>query len=275
MNRQIMSKTAMFLIIILSILGCSKDDDGNSDNNPSEKLSLPVKAISKDANGNVIKTITYTYDSQKRTSTMNVIDKNPDLNATTTYNYENGKITMLKDYDNSSKPLEKKIYFYNSNGMVKEEEYMNNSLAYINEWFHRPDGGKERRIKNPSGHLFETWYYRFTSAGNIERVVLDYTDNADEDIEYTFSNYDNKQRAAVSYMNSVLPAILMEIEGTKLSLTNNPQTFTQKEIDTGNLIADMKIEYLYNTRGQVIQMKTFKTGTINLLGINTIEYKEF
>ncbi|GGE95865.1 hypothetical protein GCM10011518_01430 [Flavobacterium limi] len=256
------------------LLSCSKDD-GDVDHTPLQKVSLTVKSIYKDAGGNITLTNEYTYDSQKRMKTHKAINKNPQLNAITTYDYENGKITSIKDYDDPSKPLEKKIYFYNANGMVKEEEYINNVLKYIIEWYHRSDGGKERRIKNPSGHLFETWYYRFTSSGNIQRVVLDYTDNADDDTEYIFSNYDTKKRSEVSYLNAVLPSLLMQIEGTKLSIQNNPQTFAQKSLVTGGYLINSKIEYTYNIKDQVTQMKIFRAHNNDLVYNITLEYQDF
>lgn len=259
-------------ISCMLLLSCSKDDGDIDHNNPSAKVSLPVKTIYKDAGGNITLTNEYTYDSQKRMKTHKAIDKNPQLNAITTYDYENGKITSVKDYDDPSKPLEKKIYFYNANGMVKEEEYINNVLTFKNEWYYRSDGGKERRIKSPSGHLFETWYFRFTSSGNIERVVLDYTDNADDDGEYIFSNYDTKKRSLVNHLNAVLPSILMQIEGTKLSVPNNPQALARKNLATGS-VNNIKMGYSYNGKDQVTELNTFVNG--DLTSKVALEYQDF
>ncbi|MBZ4041372.1 hypothetical protein [Flavobacterium hibisci] len=267
-------KHLLLPLLCILLLSCSKDS-GDEGDNPPAKISLLVKSIYKDANGNVTSTSEYTYDSQKRLRTYKTIDNNPELNAINTYSYENGKITFLKDYADASKPLEKKIYFYNANGMVKEEEYINNSLVFINEWYHRTDGGKERRIKSPSGHLFETWYYRFASSGNIERVVLDYADNANEDTEYIFSNYDNQKRSVVSHLNSVLPGILMQIDGTKLSVPNNPRAFNQKSLVSGTNLANVKMEYTYNINKQVTQIKTFRIDSGDLISDVTLQYQDF
>ena len=216
-------------IICLLLLSCSKDNDENTDNNtPSTKTSLPVKATRKDANGTVIRTTTYSYDSQNRLKTLKVVDANASLNLTQTISYENGKITSLMDYDDPAKPLEKRIYFYDGNGIKSEEVYRNNILNLKIEWYYRPDGGKERRIKNASGALIKTWYYRFSATGNIERSLEDNLDSLVEDVEHTFSNYDNKLRVIVSPINSVMTYIQLGFPGTNLPAPNNPLTFNLK-----------------------------------------------
>ena len=260
-------------IICLLLLSCSKDNDENTDNNtPSTKTSLPVKVTSKDANG-LTRTSTFSYDSQNRLKTLKVADANASLNYTTTMNYENGKITSLLDYDDPAKFLEKFVYFYDGNGIKSEEVYRNNILNLKIEWYYRPDGGKERRIKNASGALIKTWYYRFSATGNIERSLEDNVDSLVEDVEHTFSNYDNKLRVIVSPINSVMTYIQLGFPGTNLPAPNNPLASTVKKLTSGTTVSET-YEYTYNNKNQVTVMKT-KNGNGALITTRTIDYQEF
>jgi hypothetical protein len=268
------TKHLLVPIICLLLLSCSKDNDENTDNNtPSTKTSLPVKATRKDANGTVIRTTTYSYDSQNRLKTLKVVDANASLNLTQTISYENGKITSLMDYDDPAKPLEKRIYFYDGNGIKNEEFYSDNILNFRYEWYYRPDGGKERRVKYTSGALLETYYYRFSATGNIERMIIDNASASQEDYEYNFSSYDNKSRTiANDFFNDVIPYILLGFPGTNLPAPNNPLALNLK---IGNTIIKQTYEYTYNNKNQVTAMKAKDPDNGNLLSTRTIEYQEF
>lgn len=261
-------------IICLLLLSCSKDNEENADNNsPSVKTSLPVKVTYKNASGTVIQTNTTTYDGQKRISKL-VINKNSNPDAVHTFSYENGKITQVVDWNDPVKPQEKYIYFYNANGMLKEELYYNNVLAYIYEWFYRPDGGKERRVKDPDAgnSVVQTWYYKFSATGNIERVVWD---TAGEDFEYTYSNYDNKLRSNSSEASNLIPYVLLGFPGTNLPAPNNPLNATYKSLTTGNMISASTNEHTYNTKNQVTEIKIKDSNTGALKQTRTIDYQEF
>lgn len=255
------------------LLSCSKDDENSGNNNSSTKVSLPVKVTRKNAGDIVVDVNTYTYDSQKRKKTRRFVDG--ERPYTSSYSYENGKITQMIDYDDVSKPLEKFVFYYNSDGMLKEEFYYNGVLAYNCEWYHRPDGGKERRIKSTAGVLVQTWYYRLSLTGNIERVLVDNVDTTIQDEEYTFSGFDNKQRVVNSYVNNVIYIILTQIEDTKINIPNNYTALTHKQLGTGNLLSNLKMEYSYNTKGQVKQTKIFRVSDNALVFTDTIEYQEF
>ena len=237
-------------------------------------VSLPVKVTYRNASGTVIQTNTTTYDTQKRISKFVMVNQNPNLSVVHTFSYENGKIIQLIDWEDAAKPLEKYIYFYNANGMLKEELYYNNVLAYNYEWFYRPDGGKERRVKDPDAgnSVVQTWYYKFGATGNIERLVWD---TAEEDIEYTFSNYDNKLRCISSPVTNVMPFILLGFPGTNLPAPNNPQAYTRKSLTTGNMISSYTLEYIYNNKNQVTERKTKDNNSGALIETRTIEYQEF
>lgn len=263
------------LLSFLLLLSCSKSDD-NENTSPTSTNSLPVKTTHKNANGILLQTSTLTYNNQKRLSKLVIVDQNPNLSAVHTFSYESGKITQIIDWADATKPLEKHIYFYDSNGMKKEEEYQNNALVYIYDWYYRTDGGKERRIKSASsGNLLCTLYYRFSATGNIERYLFDYVDPTEEDIEYTFSNYDNKIRAIASLINNAMPSILLGFNGTNLPAPNNPQAYTYKSLTTGNIISSSTIEYTYNNKDQVTVMKIKNAASGALLETRTIEYQEF
>lgn len=266
-------KHLLLPIFFMLLISCSKDDGNSENNNPSTKVSLPVKVTRKNASGDMVSESTYTYDSQKRRKTTRLVDMN--ISYTSTYSYENGKITQIIDHDDASKPLEKLVFYYNSGGMIKEEVYYNDVLAFNYEWYHRPDGGKERRIKNTTGELVQTWYYRLSSTGNIERVLVDNVNATIQDEEYIFSGFDNKQRVVNSYVNNVIYIVLTEVEGTKINVPNNNTTLTHKQLGTGDLIAGVKMEYTYNTKGQVTQTKIFRVSSNVLAYTDTIEYQEF
>lgn len=241
-------------------------------------VSLPVKITYKNAGGTAFRTATMTYDSQKRLNKKIIVDQvNPGVNNTQTLSYDNGKITLLLNYDNNpSSPKEKHIYYYNANGMQKEELYYDNVLSWIHEWFYRTDGGKERKIKRASNELYATWYYRFSSTGNIQRAVLDNVHTATEDEEYTFGNYDNKLSSGLpSEYTYVLPYIIMGFPGTNLPTPNNPQVYTKKSLTTGNVINNYTIEYTYNAKNQVTLMKLKNVSNGALIQTRTIEYQEF
>lgn len=158
--------------------------------------------------------------------------------------------------------------------MLKEELYYNNVLAYNYEWFYRADGGKERRVKNYQGVPVVTYYYRCSATGNIERMVVDNVSG--EDLEYTFSNYDNKLRAiSGSILNYVIPSFLLGFNGTNLPAPNNPQAYTYKSLTTGNVINNYTIEYTYNAKNQVTLMKLKNVSNGALHQTRTIEYQEF
>ncbi|MWB93067.1 hypothetical protein GON26_01720 [Flavobacterium sp. GA093] len=236
--------------------------------------SLPVRITRKNASNALLGLNTITYDNQKRIESSRFVDK--DMGTTSTYSYENEKITRLIEYDDTTRPSEKYVFYYNAEGMVKEEFFLNNTLTYIYQWYHRPDGGKERRCKYfNSGDLVETWYYRLSAIGNVERVVKDNVNAALEDEEYTYSGFDNKQRAVSSHVNYVIHNILMETQGTGITVPNNPTTFIRKQLGTGNLLANQKMEYTYNTKGQVTQTKIFQANTGTLVYTDIIEYQDF
>ena len=267
-------RQAVFALTLLSItMSCSKDNENTDNNTPSAKTSLPVKVTSKDANG-LTRTSTFSYDSQNRLKTLKVADANASLNYTTTMNYENGKITSLLDYDDPAKFLEKFVYFYDGNGIKNEEFYSDNILNFRYEWYYRPDGGKERRVKYTSGALLETYYYRFSATGNIERMILDNASASQEDYEYNFSSYDNKSRTiANDFFNDVIPYILLGFPGTNLPAPNNPLTYNLKIGNT--IIEQTTYEYTYSNKNQVTAIKTKNTDNGNLLSTHTIEYQEF
>lgn len=266
-----------FLLILLSltIFSCSKRDDDDISANPPATISLPVKVTYTNASGTVTQTNTMTYDGQKRLSkTVIINNQNANLSVTNTFSYANGKITQVVDWNDPAKPLEKFVFFYDSNGMKNEEWYSDGTLYYTYEWFYRPDGGKERRVKNTSGNLVKTDYYRFSATGNIERVVIDNVSG--EDIEYTFSNYDNKLRAiSGSILNNAIPSFLLGFNGTNLPAPNNPQAYTYKSLTTGNMIASHTIEHIYNSKNQVTVMKIKRVSDGSLVETRTTEYQEF
>lgn len=245
---------------------------------PPPTVSLPVKITYKNAGGTAFSTVAMAYDSQKRLNKMIIVNQtNPEQNNTQTISYENGKITLLLNYDNApSSPKEKYIYYYNSGGMQKEELYYDNVLSWIYEWYYRADGGKERRVKRASNELYATWYYRFSATGNIERAVLDNVHTLTEDFEHTFGNYDNKlNNPNTSQFSYTMPYIIMGFPGTNLPAPNNPQTFTKKSLATGNVVENYTIAYTYNAKNQVTLMtlKNAATGAVNQT--RTIEYQEF
>ncbi len=263
-------------IICLLLLSCSKDDNGNTDNNnPSAKVSLPIKVTHKDASGNVKQTGTITYDNQKRINKLAIIDQDPNQNLTNTFSYETDKITQITEYNDPAIQTKKQIYYYNSNGMYKEEQFFNGTLRYIIDWHYRPDGGKERRMKNTSGNLLVTWYYRFGATGNIERVVIDNVNVTVEDWEYIFSNYDIKLRSISNPVNDMIAFIIMDFPGTNFPAPNNPQAYTKKSITTGNIINSSTLEYTYNNKNQVTVMKIKDANNGALKETRTIEYQEF
>lgn len=244
---------------------------------PAPKVSLPVKVTYKNAGGTVILTNTPTYDSQKRLSSVRTID-NVDVtdNRTTTHSYENGKVTSNIVYDDTAQPKQKYIYYYNTSGMQKEELYYDNVLNFNWEWYYRPDGGKERRMKRVTGEAVATWFYRFSATGNIERAVSDDAVAGAEDFEYTFGNFDNKPSARIaSQYNYVIPHIIMGFPGTNLPTPNNPQTYTKKSLTTGNVVENYNIDYTYNAKNQVTLMifKNVSNGAVKRTC--TIEYQEF
>ncbi|MBP1223067.1 Ig-like domain-containing protein [Flavobacterium sp. 1355] len=236
--------------------------------------SLPVKVMYKNASGTIFQTSTITYDTQKRINKLVIVNQNSNLNAIQNFSYENGKIIQFIDWEDAVKPLEKYIYYYDGNGMTKEELYYNNVLAYNYEWFYRADGGKERRIKDPdaANSVVQTYFYKFSATGNIERVVWD---TAGEDFEYTYSNYDNKLRSISSPVLSTVPYILLGFQGTNLFTPNNPQAYTRKSLTTGNMISSHTIEHTYNNKNQVTEMKIKDSNSGALKEIRTIEYQEF
>lgn len=238
-------------------------------------ISLPVKVTYTNASGTVTQTNTMTYDGQKRLSkTVIINNQNANLSVTNTFSYANGKITQVVDWEDAAKPQEKFVFFYDSNGMKNEEWYSGGTLYYTYEWFYRSDGGKERRVKNTSGNLVKTDYYRFSATGNIERVVIDNVSG--EDIECTFSNYDNKLRAiSGSILNIAIPSFLLGFNGTNLPAPNNPQAYTYKSLTTGNMIASHTIEHIYNSKNQVTVMKIKRVSDGSLVETRTTEYQEF
>lgn len=237
-------------------------------------VSLPVKVTYKNASESVTQTNTITYDTQKRISKLIIVNQNPNLSVVHTFSYENGKITQIVDWEDAAKPLEKYIYFYDANGMLKEEMYYNNVLIYNYEWFYRPDGGKERRVKDPDAgnSVVQTWFYKFSATGNIERVVWD---TATEDFEYTYSNYDNKLRSISIPVTNVMPYILLGFPGSNLPAPNNPLNTTYKSLTTGNVISASTNEYTYNNKNQVTVMKIKDSNSGALKQTRTIEYQEF
>lgn len=240
-------------------------------------VSLPVKVTHKNASGTAFRTATMTYDSQKRLNKKIFVDQNTSLNETQTFSYDNGKITLISVFPNDpSQSVDKYIYYYNANGMQKEELFLGNVLKYTYEWFYRADGGKERRVRDASNELLETWYYRFSATGNIERAVCDRTHSAHQDFEYTFGNYDNKLRSSVgTQVGYVLPHIILGFNGTNLPLPNNPLSYTKKSLTSGAILENYKIEYTFNSKNQVtlITLKNPSSGAV----IKTcgIEYQEF
>lgn len=268
-------RQAVFALTLLSItMSCSKDNENTDNNTPSAKTSLPVKVIYKIPNGTTTKTTTYSYDSQNRLKTVKVVDANASLNFTETISYENGKITSLRDYDNPAKEIEKHIFFYDEKGIKNEEFYRDNILNFRYEWYYRPDGGKERRVKYTSGVLFQTWYYRFGATGNIERMILDNASASQEDYEYNFNGYDNKSRTIANiYFNTVIPYILLGFPGTNLPAPNNPLTYNLKIGNT--IIEQTTYEYTYSNKNQVTAIKTKNTDNGDLRSTHTIEYQEF
>lgn len=262
-------KHLLLPIFCTLLLSCSKDD-GDVGDHPSINGSLPVKVTRNYPNGDIFSRSTFTYDSQKRRKTMRYEDQE---NAyTQTITYESGKIIDVFDYDAIGKPEEKHVHTYNANGVVKEEVYHNNTLFFIIDWFYRPDGGKEKRVKNAKGELVETWYYRFSSNGNIERTVLDHVSPALQDEEYIYSGFDNKQRVVNSYMFFGLPQVLLEVPDTKIILRNNQTEFIRKQLGTGAIVSNLKMKYTYNTKGQVTQTQIIQVNNNTLMYTDTIEY---
>ena len=267
------TKHLLVPIICLLLLSCSKDNDENADNNtPSAKTSLPVKLTYTDASGTVIRTNNITYDTQKRKNKLVVVNQNASLNYTETFSYENGKITIIKDWSDPVKPEVKWIFFYDTNGVTKENYYLDSNLTFIYEWFYRPDGGKERRVKNTSGDLVLTYYYRYNATGNIERMVTDNVSPSVEDEEYTFGTYDTKSRSFSSIVNVTGLSYILGFPGTNLPAPNNPLTMTYK---SGNNNVNENYEYTYNNKNQVIVTKVKNSTNGSLKQTQTIEYQEF
>ncbi|CAD0004832.1 MULTISPECIES: hypothetical protein [Flavobacterium] len=237
--------------------------------------SLPVKVTHTNISGAVTQTSTITYDNQKRINKVTIVNQTPNQNLTNTFSYEADKITEIIEYNDPAIQTKKQIYYYNANGVYKEEQFFNGTLRYIIDWYYRPDGGKERRIKNTSGNLLTTWYYRFGATGNIERVVIDDVNVTVEDWEYIFSNYDTKLRSISNPVNDMIAFIMMGFPGTNFPAPNNPQAYIRKSLTSGNVINTSTLEYTYNNKNQVTVMKIKDANNGSLKESRTIDYQEF
>lgn len=268
-QKQMKKKLAVFLSGML-FLACSKSEDEVP--NVPAKVSLLTKAYGKNlTTGNLGTPVTYSYDDQKRLSTI----KSP--TETETFTYETGKITHTTTYTNTATPTQKSIFFYNEKGMIKEEIYKNNILEEIATWKYRTDGGKEIAHTKPNGNLIHTKYIRFSDTGNIERVAVDVTDVTGFDYEYVFEDFDtNKLHYTSIYFPLVYPKIIIETNIAGLKPPNNPRQLKISKTGTNTTYAYRRHEYLYNSNGQVIERKTFDLLDNNKhLSTEVYEYQEF
>ncbi|VXA94901.1 hypothetical protein FLAVO9AF_10118 [Flavobacterium sp. 9AF] len=270
-----MKKNVLLSLLIIIIVSCSKSDKEIT-SNYSNLLSLPVKTIRKNSTGTIIRTSHFEYDNLKRRKKVTYLDIDPNQNAVETLNYENGKIIRYFDWDDPSVPLQKYVYYYDENGIKNEELYQDANLYYTYEWYYRPDGGKEKRVRNPdqAGTLVMTFYYRFDSNGNLERVVKDNVNPSLEDIEYTFTNYDTKLRSVVSPVHELITFNLLDVEATKLTSPNNPVNNTKKSLVSNVVTESYKHVYTYNAKGQVIEDKVYTFNDV-LFQTVSIEYQDF
>ena len=192
-------KKLLYLLLALTIFGCSSNDDDNSDdidNNDNNNNNILVSKISFDDidNNSYSYEENFTYELNKIVERLDVMYYNGSIQNTyrAQFIYSNDLIARVDGYDEDDNLLDRTTFQYDSQSrvtLVEECYYQNGSCEndYTNSVSYNSDGTITVSNADSNSNDDSVYTYQLDNQGNIIGALWE-----DDDCEEIVSiNYDN------------------------------------------------------------------------------------
>ena len=186
-------KKLLYLFLVLTILGCSSNDDNSDDIDNNDNNNILVSKISYD--DNEVASYSYeenfTYELNKIVERLDVTYYNGSIQNTyrAQFIYSNDLIARVDYYDEDDNLLDRTTFQYDSQSrvtLVEEDSYYNGSIEYESSDSVSYNSDGTITISNSDSDSAE-YTYQLDNQGNIIRSLWE-----DDDCEEIVSvNYDD------------------------------------------------------------------------------------
>ena len=186
-------KKLLYLFLVLTILGCSSNDDNSDDIDNNDNNNILVSKISYD--DNEVASYSYeenfTYELNKIVERQDVTYYNGSIQNTSRaqFIYSNDLIARVDYYDEDDNLLDRTTFQYDSQSrvtLVEEDSYYNGSIDYESSDSVSYNSDGTITISNSDSNSVE-YTYQLDNQGNIIRGLWE-----DDDCEEIVSvNYDD------------------------------------------------------------------------------------
>lgn len=256
-----MKKLNLFIGILigLTILSCSSDDNNGTDDQTPEEMTKLLKKMTFSGNGNYSLTLFYnTDDKLDRIESAGTGD-----DFIKQFYYDNGVLDRAEFQDLngvSDGSIEQYVY---DNGLLIERQDFYNTTTLDERFlysFNNSNIDNIQYIGNGQTTYSEEYIFEYDSNNNVLSRKHDYLNTAISDQELTFT-YDNKKSP---FLNLEPNIVLID---DFFSFVNNPTSQILTDLSNNSVISEKNYTYTYDNDDYAIS-RTDGTETI------TYEYYE-
>ncbi len=241
------------ILIGLTILSCSSDDNSGTDDQTPEETTKLLKKISFSGNGNY--SLIFFYNADDKLDRIESAGTGDDFIKQ--FFYDNGVLDRAEFEDLngvSDGSIEK--YIYNNGQLIQREDYFNNTT--LDESFEYSFSNE--LISNIKYFGFnetafsEQYIFEYDSNNNVISRETDYVNNSISDEELTFT-YDGKKSPFLNFEPNI---ILID---DFFSFKNNPTSEILTDLSNSNVIYQRNYTYTYDSDDYAIS-RTGDTETV-------------
>jgi len=247
------------ILIGLTILSCSSDDNSGTDDQTPEETTKLLKKISFSGNGNY--SLTFFYNPDDKLDRIESAGTGDDFIKQ--FFYDNGVLDRAEFQDlNGVSDGSIEQYIYNNGQLIQREDYFNNTT--LDETFEYSFSNE--LISNIKYFGFnetafsEQYIFEYDSDNNVISRKTDYVNNSISDEELTFT-YDDKKSPFLNFEPNI---VLID---DFFSFKNNPTSEILTDLSNSNVIYQRNYTLTYDSDDYAIS-RTDGTETV------TYEYYE-
>ena len=247
------------ILIGLTILSCSSDDNNGTDDPTAETTTKLLKKMTFSGNGNY--SLTFFYNADNNIDRLQSAGTGDDFIKQ--FYYNNGVLDRAEFQDlNAVADGSIEQYVYN-NGLLIERQDFYNTTTLDERFLYSFDNNNIDNIQyigNGQTTYSEEYFFEYDSNNNVISRKHDYLNTAISDEELTFT-YDTKKSPLLNFQPNI---VLID---DFFSFSNNSTSRILTDLSNNNVIAEKNYTYTYDSDDYAIS-RTDGTETI------TYEYYE-